>query len=782
MSRYISERDRYVHPNANFDAQLREINKKRQEENVGFESDVEKAEREEGGARKKRIRPQKRPGGRAPRPQPVPADADVDQTAEESALHRTETDRNLAIERERENIDRRRGEAMTRAEQARIAEKEALQSELVVSPEMTPEELHLAQREIERDHQLERGREDAGRARSGEAARVEQARVGEREGQSEQDPVVQAKQRMCETRENYERFFGQARAQRRWYQKILDVNVERNEEVVAARNQWQQARSEYIQVRINRLREELRGGGRAEAEIRQEVSNFIRFLEAEESVSAAEGKNRQFLDHNVERGWWSRRVVEPYTRAVEAWRRLPWYTKIGAAVAVGMVGGYVALTAGAVMRLLGAGITAKAVQEKLQASADQYRYMQIEGRITTAEAIMGREGRSIEESLNRLESFLRRENENLGRRLSRQGATNVRNRRLGIFAGIGLFTGGTLFSLYNQGYFGGKGGAASVPEGPKGPVVPEAPGKFSGSGLEHTGHGEFSGDFARIPKGGSIWKSTREIFMKYPEEYGYNEGQTKNLFNSFREQGILKRLGIRGINNFDDLSLEQKHKIWAEWKTGIAINNYKLLHGGKITDLVHPGDSVRLDEHGKLFFVETSGMKAGYLDDVRGHGAGRAVAEVFDGKYHRPALVDAKWQAAQVKAEAASAVHRAARDKLLEATAAEQAAIDNTRMHSLMDYIQGKIYGQGTFMDWREPAKEFKKRMLGSFITSDQPMGPPANIHEQQQFWNAAKEICERLGDTVGNESTADWVRRGLESKKISPEEVIQVFSRVANE
>jgi hypothetical protein len=141
------------------------------------------------------------------------------------------------------------------------------------------------------------------------------------------------------------------------------------------------------------------------------------------------------------------------------------------------------------------------------------------------------------------------------------------------------------------------------------------------NGTEQMGHGDFSGDTAQVGKDGSIWRSTREIFMKHPDEYNYSDGQAKKAFGSFKEQGFLRRLGIRG-RSFDDLSLEQKHKVWAEWRTGMELDDFTK-NGGKLPKVVHEGYGVRLDDKGKLFLG---------TDVAPSHGAGKAAAENYAGR------------------------------------------------------------------------------------------------------------------------------------------------------
>ncbi|TSA45946.1 hypothetical protein D4R51_01015 [bacterium] len=70
---------------------------------------------------------------------------------------------------------------------------------------------------------------------------------------------------------------------------------------------------------------------------------------------------------------------------------------------------------------------------------------------------------------------------------------------------------------------------------------------------------------------------------------------------------------------------------------------------------------------------------------------------------------------------------------------------------------------------------------MGSFITSDQPMGPPANVGDQRNLWRAAQELNNRLGDPIGNEPTKEWLARGLAQGKISSEDAMRALNRVVN-
>lgn len=640
----------------------------------------------------------------------------------------------------------------------------------------------------------------------------------------ETDPVAEAKKKMEEASEEYAKIYGQARAQRKWFQKILDINVEKqknNPEVADARKKFLEAREIYIKEAVRDFKE--RSSGKyAGQQFTEEIKKFTDELLGKSLADLATAKNDRALQYNIDRGWIAKNVADPYMKLSRWIGKRPWYVQVaiygsllGVGVASALTGAaalsYGAYALGVGLRVARAGAAGEGIRGLTQSAAQWYRKWKGESDTDTAAIIAEQSGipaerrDSVEGRLEHLEDYLLRENAKLDKRLVRREGGDKWRRRMGIFAGA--FVGGGGMSYLIGGLGGGswlkekisslRPGGTPAPEivGAKptaplaaGPAVPDTqPAKFSGQGLEHTGHGEFSGDYAKINKGGSIWRSTREIFMRHPGEYGYSEEEAQRLFKSFRSNGNLRRLGMRGIESFSDLSDGQKHKIWAEWKTATTINEYKLSHGGKITDLVHPGDTVRLDEHGKLFIGETSGLKAGYLHDVqrpRGAGAaayepqgrnaaalhesgGKKVIDISEYEQRRQAAIakglDADARLAEIRGPIAAQLAEEA--KLIKAAGVAQVS-------DYLNLMEGKISGvkidpNGKAIDLYN---QLKQRVL---ITSDQPMAPSSDIFDQNKNWKVLQEIYRKLGKPqYPNERTADWIYRGILDKKISPESI----------
>jgi len=130
---------------------------------------------------------------------------------------------------------------------------------------------------------------------------------------------------------------------------------------------------------------------------------------------------------------------------------------------------------------------------------------------------------------------------------------------------------------------------------------------------------------AMIESGSSIWKTTRDLYMENPGRFGYDANDPKigRLFESFKSQGILDKMNI-DADSFADLSDDDKLKIWAENRTANSVDKLAQVQGGRIHDLVHPGDTVTLKPDGSIIFNADSGIKAGHLSGAEPRGGGGA--------------------------------------------------------------------------------------------------------------------------------------------------------------
>ncbi len=322
---------------------------------------------------------------------------------------------------------------------------------------------------------------------------------------------------------------------------------------------------------------------------------------------------------------------------------------------------------------------------------------------------------------------------------------------------------------------GPKTGGAIIPSeiGSKG-VVPEKIPK------------PFLGDTHMIKSGENMWKVTRDLYLEHADKYGYSDEQAQKLFASYKKSGILNRLGMRGVDNFANLTTDQKHKIWAEWKTGKEIQFYKSWHGGRIKDLVHAGDMVTMDQNGHIFFGDTSGIKAGYLHQDIPQGAGRAAAYETGGKKMiDTSEFDRQIEAARARGLAADEQLRHIRGPVAAQLAEEAELIKAAGVARVSDYlnlVEGKISGikidpNGKAIDLYN---QLEQRAL---ITSDQHMAPPSDIFGKDKYWNFLKEIYGKLGrPQYPNERTADWIYRGILEKKISPESIHLSLPRAVNQ
>jgi len=457
---------------------------------------------------------------------------------------------------------------------------------------------------------------------------------------------------LSEAREKYANIFGKAFTDRKWYQRILGVNVEKFDEVKQAREAYQKALDEYIKDERESILSDLKSGKINAQEAGTKSKKFAQLIKCSEIVTLAERKQQEAERQSEERGLIITKLSARWNEMIGKWRKLPWPVKLGAsAVALGIGGGYAVVGVG-ITRILNGAIFGKAAQEYLQTGAEGWRKDKRDATLGQIDKQIESKFGEAEDRVKRAFAILEMDNAVLGERLTKQAGGDNWRRRIGIFAGV----------------VAGSGLLA----------------KAVGWGYEHSSGKPSLG--AVVPEGSGKGVVSAEIMENRPH--------------------------------------------------GQVINQY-----------------------------ETAGKRPAWL-------------EALD---DRQRLAQEKFHSAAAASDRAHEALAQSRGELAAARVAETAAIDNVQTHKWMDFIQSKIYGPGTGVDWHEPANEFRKRMMGSFLTSDQPMGPPINFDEQQQFWRAAQELNSKLGPALGNESTESWLQRGLAQGKVSPEEIIGTLKRVVN-
>jgi len=617
-----------------------------------------------------------------------------------------------------------------------------------------------------------------------------QSKSGERTPAAvETGPLADSKSKMDELAELYAKYSGEAYASQGFIKRLVGVHKENDPMIFQFRERWAQAKDAYEKALNDDLRKKFEEGKISEKDYKTQGielihQSLLRKLEIDEKKIFYQNKKGE------EREWLSKKVEASMGKFVDKWRKLPFRYKFTAAIALGLIGGPASIVGLGALRIVGAIAGGKAAQEKLQALAIEKRKKDIEkdvrkfemsAHLLGAQELHGLANDKLD-SYNKLVSdkIVSEANWDAGRKITGI-LTGVAIEELGRL-GVGKIILNKLLSymgldiLSTQVVGGGKGAIAPEGGGGKGAIVPEK-----------IGEGKIPGFSYRIEEGSNVWATTRQMYMDHPSTYGYNPAdhgtQVKlhKLFTSFQQQGILEKMGI-DAENYRDLSEMDKLKIWSENQTANSIKQFKILHHGQsIPDIVKPHSTVTLNGNHVLEFAPDSGIKAGQLAPEATPGAGRAATAATEGHYQRPTLVDQKWQAALDQKDATGRALEAARADLATASAAEQAAIDNTGIHQLMDSVQEKIYGQGTTIDWEQSAQAFKNKMLGSFIASDQQMAPGPNFDDQREFWKIAQGINAKLGPVQGNETVEQWVQRALAAGRVSPDEIAQAFPKVAN-
>jgi chemotaxis protein histidine kinase CheA len=596
-----------------------------------------------------------------------------DQAAEEAALLRTEENRAREAEenrnREREEAGRRRSEEIVRDAENRTAEHEAMEAEAAEQAnesDTSPEEAAV--------HRTETDRERASGGRAEEAARAEEARAAEHEAAADTARVPIHEQRriareQAATREReegerlereltrledaYARTYGQTKARQGLLARTLGWNnVENDPEVERARQAYVAARNNYNGFQIRQLEGQV--GTISEDEFRQRSTALAGEVFQGHDLRLQAKKNEQRQLEDMQRGWFSRRVEDGWNRVIGWYRKLPWYAKLGASAGLMLAGGWAAVAGMGAMRIIGGAAAGKGTQELLQTAADGYRSRRGAERMQTAQRIVESGNLQAQERLRALQNVIGQHDQNLNQRFTRMERGDIVRRHIGV--GVGAILGSGVLASYiretiGDWWTGGHHGAGAgvTPEAaPKGagPSVIEEANKspmtgagpsaidqaanspMTGAELPGSAHELLQDPSGTIESGGSIWRTTRELYMDNPGKFGYDANDPKigRLFESFKSQGILDKMDI-DADSFADLSDDDKLKIWAENRTANSVNKLSQLQGGRIHDLVHPGDTVTLKPDGSIMFNADSGIKAGHLSNVEPRGGGGGAYE-----------------------------------------------------------------------------------------------------------------------------------------------------------
>ena len=229
--------------------------------------------------------------------------------------------------------------------------------------ELSPEEMHLNQREL-----IERMGQPT------ERERAEQARVAEFEfEQKERKSVLdELKKKEEDSAKIYNEIRGKSDASRSFLKKTIGAGSDVSKEVSDVRLAWLNNLEEWGKQAVVEVSEKLRRGEitSEDAEVqRLEVRNYIAQRIAE--VRGRENQKRE--EQGIKRGWLSEKVAKGSKYILEKYKKLPFLVKLGLGIGFGVVGGYYAVAGIGAMRFLGGIISGQATHDKLQSSAEWWR-------------------------------------------------------------------------------------------------------------------------------------------------------------------------------------------------------------------------------------------------------------------------------------------------------------------------------------------------------------------------------------------------------------------------
>lgn len=466
----------------------------------------------------------------------------------------------------------------------------------------------------------------------------------------------------------------------------------------------------------------------------------------------------------VEKGWISGKVEAGWQKFEKVWKKIPLPLRFGVGVGLGFVGGYPALLGIGAMRVIGGIMSGQGMNEWLQKMAEKSRLKKIHKEHARFQKDIERRKLSADDVYKLTRNDLERKNEKLAEKIISEGKWDTVRKWAGITTGLVVGSG----ILANA--VGRLGIGRTILEKLGLAETATTPAKSPGAGKEFAG--KIPG---QIEEGGNRWETTRRLYMHDPQKYGFDPNHPKvmKLFQSFKNQGILERLGIHDVDNFQDLTYEQKMKIWAENRTANSI-----LKTGGIKDLVHAGDTVSINPDGTVSIQETSGIKSGYLnqgsesgtgktgdsDYSRGRSPVRGGEPVSDAELDKR-IVDADKKNAEAKARG-TAIEIEKQQKLARLgaeaqTLGEEAIQKATSANGrLLNMWMERGMGNGFRLSDRAMEVRNAVRGLGPEIVSDQPLPPtPGATGQRGSVVRFTQEMFRRW-PVEGNETMQEYLAR----------------------
>jgi chemotaxis protein histidine kinase CheA len=675
-----------------------------------------------------------------------------DDVAEQAILFQKETERERELEAARETEKRAAQNEAFKAEQEEEKNRPGATNQ---QEDFSPEEAALQKTEADRASAAEAAVEsEKGAAQNAafeaeqqqaaaDAARLplhEQRRIArEQAAQREREEGERLERELTRLEDAYARAYGQAKARQGLLARTLGWhNIEdsdRYPEVRQAREAYAAARGAFNSFRLRQL--EGQAGTISEQELRLRSANLATEIFQGHDLRLQAKKNEQREMEDLQRGWFSRKVENGFNKAVQWYRNQKWYVKLLAAGGLALAGGWAAVAGMGAMRIIGGAAAGKGTQELFQHGADSYRKRRGAERTANARRIMEMGNLSPQERMRALQNIAGQYDQGMNRRFSRMERGDIARRHVGILTGMVLGSG--VAANYIRETIGdwwtGKGGGGTTPEAPGtkgynpgGPPMVEGGAKAPGIG--NLPEGLYDADGKLTPKGDEYFKQYNiEPFDNPPKEVPAPEvpiegPEVDNVIgervaesgsNPWRmTQSMIKEMGPdrAGEMGFGTDGGPKNYDRWVQWKTAKLLEELGTRQGGKIHDLIHPGDTMKLMKGTNgvwyLEFGETSGMKSGHLSDLTrtrgggggalyeqggGRGAGATGLEEYD---RQIAEARVRGQAAQAQLDENMRYRREVLNPEYEAAASQEGAMMNLRSnYALLDKMMQDSMGGG---------------------------------------------------------------------------------------
>lgn len=234
--------------------------------------------------------------------------------------------------------------------------------------------------------------------------------------QEEKGSLIEFRTEMRRLGQEYANIRGDFEEKRKWYQKILGLGVEKNDEVIAARKKWQDALDKFSEASLKNIFEKVKNANSTEEreKVSGELEILVRQLKAEEALFVQNETQNRIEEKMEKRGWFSKNVIGKYSKMIDKFLKLPPKYRIPLSLAIlgggiyvawaGLAGYSVATLGTASMsafkfgrRMFGGGLSAKGAESLLARRQEKKNEKALDQNVERVFAVLNDQEKSLDQ-------------------------------------------------------------------------------------------------------------------------------------------------------------------------------------------------------------------------------------------------------------------------------------------------------------------------------------------------------------------------------------------------